>query len=268
MKPLIETKPETLDDLIFEDRNKIYGAYLLRSSYESTLRKSIAIATVLFVASLILANMAFRKTSQLRPPIAQADTVFSYSENSFRIKPETSANNNAKKEVDEHNYVAVEKPIKKLDKEEPSPGSGTTGSLIGSAIGAPGEGGNANHSEVPGKTGNIVSGNEGNTHEDKAYLIPDQMPEFPGGADALSRYIVHNFSVPNYIEEQLSIKVYFIVDEEGKIGSVSTSDSHDPSIISEAERVVKNMPAWKPGKVNGRPVKVQYRLPIRIMANY
>lgn len=92
------------------------------------------------------------------------------------------------------------------------------------------------------------------------------MPEFPGGDLALSNYISDNI---DYSQEAIdnnrqgTVTVNFVVDEKGKITDAKLSDQNvDPNLGQEAIRVVKQMPGWKPGKVNGKNVKTWMHLPI------
>jgi len=100
---------------------------------------------------------------------------------------------------------------------------------------------------------------------DVVFFIVEDMPEFPGGDEALRKHIA---SVVKYPEEAkkngISGKVYitFIVDEEGKVTKAKVVRGVDPSLDKEALRVVSELPNWKPGKQRGKAVKVSYTVPI------
>lgn len=94
---------------------------------------------------------------------------------------------------------------------------------------------------------------------------PDVMPEFPGGPDALRKYINQNVQYPRLAaenKEQGRVFVKYIVEPDGTISSVEVARSVSRSLDNEAIRVVKNMPKWKPGTKNGIPVRVAYAVPI------
>lgn len=96
------------------------------------------------------------------------------------------------------------------------------------------------------------------------YVIEDK-PEFPGGEAALLQWVAKNTQYPP-IAKDMGIKgkvfVQFIIDKEGKVTNVEIIRGVDPSLDKEALRVVKSMPAWKPGKQRGKPVKVSFQIPI------
>jgi periplasmic protein TonB len=95
----------------------------------------------------------------------------------------------------------------------------------------------------------------------------DEPAEFPGGADALRKYLAQNVRYPqSAIENHLQGKCYlkFVVSATGKISGVSVQRgvTDCPECDMEAARVVRSMPNWKPGKNAGKPVACYYHLPI------
>ena len=96
--------------------------------------------------------------------------------------------------------------------------------------------------------------------------IVEEMPEFPGGPEALYPYIGKNLKYPEQaVEEGIEGVVYltFVVETDGKISNVNVLRGISGGCSEEAVRVVKGMPNWKPGKQNGKKVRVRYNLPIR-----
>jgi periplasmic protein TonB len=93
----------------------------------------------------------------------------------------------------------------------------------------------------------------------------EQMPEFPGGAEALLTYLAKNIKYPSIATEMgISGRVIlqFVVDKYGKISNVKLVRGIGGGCDEEAIRVVKNMPSWKPGRQNGKEVPVYYTLPV------
>ena len=91
------------------------------------------------------------------------------------------------------------------------------------------------------------------------------MPQYPGGMQALFSYLQENITYPKDAQEKKisgRVLVTFIVEKDGSISSVETVKSVFPSLDEEAVRIVKGMPNWKPGKQNGKVVRVKYTLPI------
>ena len=88
----------------------------------------------------------------------------------------------------------------------------------------------------------------------------DQQPSFPGGTNALNTFIASNLKYPVWAQEkgiQGRVVVKFIVEKDGSISNVEVDRSVSPSLDNEAMRVVKAMPKWIPGQINGKAVKVE-----------
>lgn len=101
--------------------------------------------------------------------------------------------------------------------------------------------------------------------DDKVYDVVEQMPTFPGGPAALMQYISNSTRYPKVAEAngiQGRVTVQFVVEKDGSISGVRTMKSAEPSLDHEAERIVRSMPKWNPGKSNGSPVRVKYFVPV------
>ena len=99
----------------------------------------------------------------------------------------------------------------------------------------------------------------------KVFDIVEEMPSFPGGSAALTSYLSSNTKYPVVAQEngvQGRVIVSFVVERDGSISDVKVARSVDPSLDREAQRVVKSMPKWKPGKQNGSAVRVKYTVPV------
>ncbi|RQO31757.1 hypothetical protein DBR32_07375 [Taibaiella sp. KBW10] len=99
----------------------------------------------------------------------------------------------------------------------------------------------------------------------ETFTSVEQMPEFPGGANAMNQFLQKNIRYPKEaVEAKIQGKVFlkFVVTEMGEITNVTVVRSVDRILDREALRVVKSMPKWKPGKQNGKSVRVYYTLPI------
>ena len=101
--------------------------------------------------------------------------------------------------------------------------------------------------------------------DDKVYDVVEQMPTFPSGPAALLQYLNNNIRYPKVAEAngiQGRVTVQFVVEKDGSISGVKTMKSAEPSLDHEAERIVRSMPKWNPGKSNGSPVRVKYFVPV------
>jgi protein TonB len=103
--------------------------------------------------------------------------------------------------------------------------------------------------------------------KEEIFTFVEQPPSFPGGEEALNKYLSKNIRYPRVAQENGisgTVFVQFVVDSEGNIKDVKTvGAAKGGGLEEEAVRVVKTMPKWKPGKQNGRQVSVQFNLPIR-----
>ena len=87
----------------------------------------------------------------------------------------------------------------------------------------------------------------------------------PGGQNGLMMFLNHNVKYPSIAEEngiQGRVICKFVVERDGSITEVKVSKSVDPSLDKEAVRVLKSMPKWIPGMQDGKPVRVQYTVPV------
>lgn len=98
------------------------------------------------------------------------------------------------------------------------------------------------------------------------FTIVEEMPEFPGGQEAMFAYIGKELKYPEQaVEEGIEGVVFisFVVEKDGSITHVSVLRGIGGGCNEEAVRVVSAMPNWKPGKQRGEAVRVKYNLPIR-----
>ena len=102
--------------------------------------------------------------------------------------------------------------------------------------------------------------------EEVIFMVVESMPEFPGGQQALFKYLAENVKYPFIAQEngiQGRVICQFVVNKDGSIVDVvAVRSSGEPSLDKEAIRVIKSMPKWKPGKQRGKPVRVKYTVPV------
>lgn len=100
--------------------------------------------------------------------------------------------------------------------------------------------------------------------EEDGYSVVDEMPEYPGGLSELNKYITKDLPSPK--ESPISSKLYLglTIDEDGKVSKSEIIKGIDPEFDKEVLRRANAMPKWKPGKLNGKTVKVKMNLPFNI----
>ena len=100
---------------------------------------------------------------------------------------------------------------------------------------------------------------------DDVFDIVEQMPEYPGGMQALFEFLKENMKYPEDAQKQKvegRVLVKFVVETDGSISKIEVVKNAFPSLDAEAERVVRIMPKWTPGKQKGQVVRVKFVLPI------
>lgn len=101
---------------------------------------------------------------------------------------------------------------------------------------------------------------------DAAFVIVEEMPTYPGGQEAMMKYLGAKIKYPKEAQGkgiQGIVYVTFVVETDGRIEGVKVLRGIGGGCDEEAVRVVQNMPKWNPGKQRGKEVRVQYNLPIR-----
>ena len=136
---------------------------------------------------------------------------------------------------------------------------------------------NATESEFLPKGSEIIADNEKETAEnyvlqipdgdDKVYQVCENAPAFPGGTHAMYKYLADNIKYPDEAKaagKQGRVMVQFVVRKDGSISDVTVVRSAgDLSLDKEAVRAVSSMPKWNPGTQGGKPVNVQYTIPVQ-----
>lgn len=106
---------------------------------------------------------------------------------------------------------------------------------------------------------------EEEVEEEEIFLVVEEDAEFPGGLEALSKYLAENIKYPQLAKENNitgRVFVSFVVEKNGSVGNIKILRDIGGGCGAEAVRVVKAMPKWKPGKQRGKPVRSQFNLPV------
>ncbi len=114
----------------------------------------------------------------------------------------------------------------------------------------------------------VVVEEEEPEESNEVFLIVEQMPVFPGGDEALRKYLAQSVKYPVIAQEngiQGRVFVSFVVNQKGEVTNVRVARPFDPNLDKEAVRVVQSMPKWQPGMQRGKAVKVSYTVPINFV---
>ncbi len=260
-------------DLVFEGRNKAYGAYRLRkSTTKRNILAMVAVVLLLIVAFIILTVKNFVDEQRAKVAMTQVAELTNYDQ------PKKKAEVKQKKvEVEPERVVERVKssikftaPVIKKDEEvKPDEELKTQDELMSTktAIGTFDVKGNDDANGEILKAKEVIAEPEPPKHEEenKVFDIVEQQPMFPGGPAALMKYLSEHTKYPVVAQEngvQGRVTVQFVVEKDGSISDVHVLRGVDPSLDKEAVRVVKSLPRWTPGKQNGITVRVNYRVPV------
>ena len=260
-------------DLVFEGKNKEYGAYVLRK--ETGKRNVKALVWVLIgiaaIFAIAYANLAIQnamkqnvsvETDVELSKLAQKKEAKVERKEPIKVEMEQKVVEKVKSSV---KFTAPE--IKKDDEVKPEDELKSQDDLskTNTAIGAFDVKGNDEAEGEVLKAKEVVVDEKPKEEETKVFDVVEQMPQFPGGPNALFEYLSKNIKYPVVAEEngiQGRVIVTFVVERDGSITDVKVAKSVDPSLDKEAMRVVKSMPHWIPGKQNGSAVRVKYTVPV------
>ncbi len=259
----------TLDEIVFEGRNKAYGAYVLRRDYATHVQKAFLLGVGIFLSLVFLPKLLAMLSSK-----AATDKVAFVHVNPEYIKTEETPKPEVLPPSPPPAAPAV-KMTKMLPPEvmtnpvEDTPPP-TIEQLSNAQISDVNQEGVA--TDIPMIVPPIEDIGTGKAKiveaapEEKEYMSADQQPEFVNGQAALVRFLQNNLKYPRAASNantQGKVIVQFSVMSDGSIANVSVLKGIGFGCDEEAERVVKMMPKWKPGKQNGKPVRVRFTLPIQ-----
>jgi protein TonB len=112
--------------------------------------------------------------------------------------------------------------------------------------------------------------NEVKAQKNQVLTFAEQMPEFPGGTEAMYTFLSKNVAYPEKLRAmgiEGKVVLTFVVTKKGKIKKIEVHGKPEPLFAKEAVRVIKKMPKWTPGQQNKKPVNVKFTLPIRFQLN-
>jgi periplasmic protein TonB len=244
------------DEIIFENRNKEYGAYDLRKRYDSTECFSILGGIVLFTALVLGLTLAIENegiaTVEKRFVIAKFDPV----------DPEL----NKIKQEEPPKPVIANNQIRYRAHEVVNDTSITTTLMAVDAIIDSVKNRSVNDTLII-----IYNPDPVINAEPEPVISVEEMPVFPGGDEALLKFIANAIKYPesainNGIQGRVTVR--FVVSSDGSVKRVDVIRGIDPLLDEEAIRVVSTLPKWKPGKQNGNAVPVWFFVPVNFKLKF
>jgi protein TonB len=257
-------------DLVFNDRNKSYGAYELRQHYPQVMVKAMAITFASVLAIIFVFGIILKPVIAKNQPVVVDVPLMPYVP-PHKVDPP--------KPVTAH-LAAIPKPpalpaqpaaanrfaplVATQDDHAENPPSVVD--LANKTIGPADTKGTPGPPAIgPVKTndGGGGSGTIDNSVHFAAGL--ERMPEPYGGNEAWAKFLRKHLNYPQQaIDEHMQGRVFlsFIIEKDGSISNITVTRGAGYGMDEEALRVLKLAPAWKPGIQNGQPVRVQYNIPI------
>ena len=268
MEPLAILQTDPLD-LLFENRNKSYGAYPLRKYYTQRLMISMGIILLLVIIISFTFLYPFSSSSLVQKFQVHTDYILEGIDQKPEIKPLIPR---ARPSVlRPQASVPFSKPVIVADRivSEPMP---TIEKIDASTIGLKTSAGSPDNGEPPvnGKAAGAASTQNAEPAEkkDEVLGVAEIMPEFPGGIEALKRFLIRNLRMPdNNLEEGTEVKVIarFVVGADGRVRDIEIVLPAGAEFNAEVKRVISKMPDWKPGSQNHRNVAVYFNLPVNFV---
>ena len=263
-------------DMMFEHRNKEYGAYVLRRQTGRRNVISMIAVLLLFAAVMIFmiaknAYEAYQKEHAVMDQVTELSALTQQKKKEAKVERKEIPVRQEQQQVVEKVKSSVKftaPVIKKDDEVKPEDELKSQDEIMNSkvAVGALNVVGNDESGEVL-KAKEVIATEpvKPKEEENKVFDVVEQMPSYPGGMGALMQYLSSHIKYPVIAEEngiQGRVICTFVVERDGSITDVKIAKSVDPSLDKEAVRVVSTMPKWIPGKQNGSAVRVKYTLPV------
>jgi periplasmic protein TonB len=246
----------SFDDIVFENRNKEYGAYKLRKKYNRNVIIALMIST-LILGTVVITPYLNAKAAENKSKRAERQVEIkmeSLDRPTETVVPPPPPPPPPQDVVQQAKYV----PPVVVDSVKPED--------IAQLMSA-----DQAQIEIKNEDVNIqevtVAAEEVQENVDAAepFYVVEEMPMFPGGDEAIQKYIGDNVVYPEVAKEnniQGRVIVKFCVTPKGGVDQVSILKGVDPELDAEVVRVVKTLPKFKPGKQGGKPVPVWYTIPI------
>lgn len=273
--------PATLQDFVFEGRNKAYGAYMLRKIYPRHIGQALFMAIALFLLLITLPVMVgklFGNDVPVEDKVVIAD--LGHTILPPPIIPEAKILPPAEPEAGGGEKVATIKDVTpKVVRDEtpvtsPPPSRADVAASTASTVTSPGDGSvSSDNPEVGSGTGSGGGLGTGDTNgtdtgtSSEPFLRVEQMPEFEGGMAKLMDFLGKNIHYPGPAQRngiEGTVVASFVIMPNGEVADITIIKGLGYGTEEEAMRVLKKMPRWKPGVQNGRKVPVRMTLPIRL----
>ena len=241
-------------DLIFEGRNKDYGAYKMRARAARRLNFSVVLVIVIAAVGFSIPRLITMVTPEKKEVMTEVTTLSQLEE------PEVKQEE-VQKVQPKFTAPVIKKDEEVADEDQMKSQEELTESKVTISI-ADVQGTDEEGGVLLEDLKEIVT--EAPV-EEEVFDMVEQAPQFPGGPAELMSYLGKNIRYPVIAQEngiQGRVVCQFVVGSDGSVRDIKVLRSLDPSCDKEAVRVIQSMPKWIPGRQNGKAVSVRYTLPV------
>lgn len=259
-------------DILFNGRNKDYGAYDLRRKYDRRVRNAIvgtAAVTLTIIGGYALSNRLSVSETDTRKPIPSIvlETLKPLESKPTPTPPALPSSTPPAVKPSAKFVTPVIARTEEVTEDDVPPRMDEFENKSVGVTTTAGSPDGIDPSLLPEtSSGDVLIAPKERDDRDKPWVTVEIMPSFPGGEAGLAQYLSRSIRYPNIAAEngiEGLVVVQFVVDYEGNIKDVKViSAAKGGGLEQEASRVIKAMPKWKPGKQNGRYVSVLYSIPV------
>lgn len=267
-------------NLVFENRNKEYGAFQLRQETTKTSFNALFIGILVCSALVILPNLLLHPKEISVPTVTEMQDRIIELTDIYQAEIQEAAaaalpaqQQTATEEIDSKQLInptvvsAIQAtPVVEFTLEKTNPVESTTDGLVIAGSGNGTGEGVANGTGSGIGTGTATDGTGSGTETHIAAML-DKKPQFPGGIEKFYRYVGNNFRSP-IMDETKSIRIFvsFVVERDGSMSNIKVLNKPGQTLEKEAIRVLQSIKTkWTPGMLNSKPVRTAYNLPITVL---
>lgn len=244
----------SFDDIVFENRNKEYGAYSIRKKYNRTVLWAMLVGIIVLgsivITPYVMASVSERRAQKEEKAVTAEMEKLDQPNEEIAPPPPPPPPAEAQVQV---KYVApvIVDSVKVDDKSALATVDDVKESTTDEAV-----------VEVVEQPKEEVQ----EVQEEQVFFVVEEMPSFGSGdANEFRAWVAQNMKYPEVAAEngiQGRVYVQFVVEADGRLTNVRVSRGVDPALDKEAIRVIESSPKWNPGKQRGKPVRVSYTFPI------
>lgn len=260
------------NDLVFENRNKSYGAYKLRNDYNDTVLRALVFTAIFFIGIFLVPHISTLMAKdmedikldggtiiELPPPTPDIDKIFKVEKKATTVEKLNLKLKNYYRQITDRPTDVDTLTMDDLNELKVSKVNNPDGKDDGDDDLFPDLGDLGKNKDL-----GVIDGND----DDKVFFGGIEIePEFIGGELALMKFLKENLEFPYLAKKDdvsSRVSLEFIIEKDGSLSNIKVLKCTEPGYGFEDEsiRVLGIMPNWKPGKQNGYPVRTRFIIPI------